>query len=122
MNTAAATAEVVYHIVETEVWQGVEATYYPLAFAEEGFVHLSFAHQVLATAQRYYADRSDLTLLAVQVSSLPEALVLENLVGGEELFPHYYGGVPRAAVIDSGPLTLSATGAFSSAVLPHVSD
>jgi len=52
----------VFYIAEAPVWQAsAHATHYvPSAFANEGFIHLSYARQVRATAARHYAGRTDL--------------------------------------------------------------
>ena len=107
----------VFHIAEARVWADRGDFYTPEAFAAEGFVHLSTAKQVLATAQRYYAGRDDLLLLAIDVSCLETELVYENLLGGTDLFPHYYAEVPCAAVIGCEPLHLHDDGQFSCTLL-----
>ena len=60
-----------------------------MTLAEVGFIHCSTRDQTEATANRFYAD----------VDQLVDApLILENTVGGAELFPHIYGPLPIAAV------------------------
>jgi len=67
--------------------------------AEEGFVHASFAEQVPGVLQRYYADLAEpLCLLRIDPELLAVPVIVENLMGGEELFPHIYGPIPVAAV------------------------
>lgn len=90
----------VFHIAELAVWQASahEMHYVPSAFANEGFIHLSYARQVRATAARYYAGRSDLLLLRMVKANLGGALRDENLVGGSELFPHLYAPLARDVV------------------------
>ncbi len=112
-----AEADLVFHIAENQDWEKPGDHYRPLAYLAEGFVHLSTKSQVLATAQRYYAGRSGLTLIAVQVSALPESLVYENLLGGDQLFPHYYAEIPRATVVATAPLLINSEGEFTCALL-----
>lgn len=106
-----------YHIAEPAQWLAVGADYVPTGLVTEGFVHLSRAEQVLDTAQRYYAGRTDLLLLTLERSALPSEIRHENLAGGTELFPHHYGVIPRSAVLRCEPLLLSESGFFSSATL-----
>lgn len=103
-----------YHIAEPERWLAAGADYVPAGLATEGFVHLSRHEQVVATAQRYYAGRDNLLLLTLVVAELPGELRYENLLGGEELFPHHYGAIPRAAVQRCEPLILAEDGRFYS--------
>lgn len=102
-----------FHLAEPNAWAArTETSYCPEAFAAEGFVHLSTAEQVLSTAQRYYAGRKDMLLLCVDVERLPLPLVYENLLGGAELFPHYYDEIPLTAVRSCEPLQLLDDGQF----------
>lgn len=110
-------AAIVFHIAEPDAWAANVPYYKPAAFEREGFVHLSTRQQVLATAQRYYAERTDLVLLVIDASALEKDVCYENLLGGEELFPHYYAVIPRTAVLRFGALVLGHDGSFSSSVL-----
>lgn len=105
-----------YHIAEPGAWTAGR-DYQPAAFAAEGFVHLSTRAQVLATAERYYAGREGLQLLAIDPAALGAALVYEAAPGAEERFPHYYGAIPAAAVVDAAPLRLQGDGGFCSRLL-----
>lgn len=87
-------------------------TYSPGTFDREGFVHCSYLHQILATANRLFAGRSDLVLLQIDSVRLSCRVVDENLEGGVELFPHVYGHVPMAAVVRVIPFPCSAGGVF----------
>lgn len=78
------------------------------ALEEEGFIHLSAAHQVAATAGRFYADvpAGDLLLLSLD----PQALAggglevrWEPAPGSGERFPHLYGPLPLEAVLLAEP-------------------
>ncbi|MCW2615434.1 MAG: hypothetical protein JWN08_2428 [Frankiales bacterium] len=70
-----------------------------------GFVHLSFAWQVEATAQRYYADLDEPPLLLRVDPRLLEVPVrVEPAAGSGEGFAHVYGPLPVTAVVDVRPL------------------
>jgi uncharacterized protein (DUF952 family) len=68
----------------------------------DGFFHLSSRAQVAETARRYYAGVADLWAVELDPSALGDALRWEPSRGGA-LFPHVYGEVPVAAVIDARP-------------------
>ena len=90
-----------YHITSArEARAAAQAgRYTPDAFNREGFIHCSYAHQVLATVNRIFRGRTDLVLLEIDPALLGCEVVDENLEGGAELFPHIYGRLPMAAVV-----------------------
>ena len=88
-------------------------TYIPDAFGREGFIHCSYAEQVIQVANRLFAGRRDLVLLEIDPQKLSCPVVDENLEGGMELFPHIYGHVPMAAVLAIHPFPCDARGRFS---------
>ena len=65
---------------------------------QEGFIHCSYAHQVEATANRFYGDLDELVLLRVDATRLTSPVVDEPPAPGAELFPHVYGPIPVGAV------------------------
>lgn len=77
----------------------------------DGFVHFSAADQVRETAERHYAGKTGLVLLAVDAEALGAALKWEVSRGGA-LFPHLYGPLPASAVRRAVPLPLGAGGRF----------
>ena len=97
-------------------------TYTPAAYAREGFIHCSYAPQVVATANRIFRGKSDLVLLEIDPSALTCRVVDENLEGGRELYPHIYGELPVTALAavhafpcgDDGRFELPATVRISS--------
>ena len=70
---------------------------------DEGFIHLSFAHQITQVANAYYAGRRDLVLLELVPGRLPGPVRVEAVPGGER-FPHLYGEIPIEAVAAVLPL------------------
>ena len=76
---------------------------------EVGFIHLSAAHQVDATAQRFYGDlpAGAVVLLMIDPQRLSAAGLKvreEPAPGTGELFPHLYGTLPLDAVLLAQPL------------------
>ena len=85
---------------------------------EEGFIHASFAQQVAATADRFYAGvEAPLVLLVVDRGRLGSSVVVEPAPGTDEVFPHVYGPIPVAAVSQVVELRRDASGRI---VLPSL--
>ena len=107
----------IFHI--TSKREAIEAArsgeYEPAAFALEGFIHCSYAHQVIATANRIFRGRRDLVVLEIDPAALDCRVVDENLEGGRELFPHIYGRLRMAAVVQVRELHCDSAGVFSDA-------
>ena len=63
----------IYHITSGEAWQHAQATgtYTPETYAEEGFIHCSYAHQVVAVANATYRGHQGLLLLGMERFQLP---------------------------------------------------
>ena len=66
---------------------------------EQGYIHLSFAHQVKSVADRFYRGMDDLVLLELDPGRLAASVVVEPGEGTDTLFPHLYGDLPVDAVI-----------------------
>lgn len=92
--------KIIYHIANKEDWQKAQktATYVCDSLQSEGFIHCSDYEQVLATAQRFFANAHNLYLLAINTEALEAKLVYENTMGGEEQFPHLYGALNLSAI------------------------
>ena len=101
--------EPLYHLAMAAEWAEASATgRYTTStrgrsLDEEGFVHCSFARQVLATADRFYGDTDDVVVLRIDPDRLSSAIVVEDLVGAGESFPHVYGPIELGAVLDATP-------------------
>ena len=69
---------------------------------QEGFIHCSFDHQLLATANRFYGDLDELVLLRIDPTLLDADVVVEPpFPGSVEHFPHVYGPIPLTAVVSA---------------------
>jgi uncharacterized protein (DUF952 family) len=88
-----------FHIVDRHVWAAAveRGEYRPASLETEGFVHFSFAHQVHATADRYY--RNVPNLFVVEIDPADVQVKVENG------FPHVYGPIPTAAAVATHALT-----------------
>jgi len=77
----------------------------------DGYIHMSTAGQVDETARRYFADKNDVHIVAVDLDSLGEALRWEPSRGGD-LFPHLYGVLTIESVIAYRPVERGIDGAI----------
>ena len=75
----------------------------------DGFIHFSTAAQVAETAAKWFAQDSDLVLVAVETGTLGTALKWEPSRGGA-LFPHLYRDLVLADVVWDKSLPLGAAG------------
>lgn len=81
-----------------------------LDLADVGFVHLAFVWQVQAVLDRFYADVSQpLLLLRVDPDLLQGPVRVEPPAGSTEGFPHLYGPLLPAAVVEVLPLAGTAS-------------
>ena len=100
----------VYKICERalwEEWQRSGVLHGAEIDLRDGFIHLSSAAQVRETAGQHFAGMADLMLIALSAGALDDKLKWEISRGGD-LFPHFYGALPLAAVIWAKPLPLNS--------------
>lgn len=108
----------IYHLASEGEWAAARTAGEPYrrstldrSLEEEGFVHLSFAGQLRATADRFYAGREGIVLLTVDPARLASPLVVEASAGpGSEEFPHVYGPIDLDAVVAVTPTPVGADG------------
>ena len=104
-----------YHLALRQEWNDArrDGVYFRStrgrSLEEVGFIHLSAAHQVEATAQRFYGDlpAGAVVLLMIDPQRLSAAglnVREEPAPGTGELFPHLYGALPLEAVLLAQPL------------------
>lgn len=74
-----------------------------LTLEQVGYVHCSHEHQWRGVRDRFYADLADdeLVLLVVDESKLSSPVVVERLDGAPDAFPHIYGPLDVAAVVET---------------------
>jgi uncharacterized protein (DUF952 family) len=92
---------VIFKIAHAADWQAAErsGTYVgSQKDCADGFIHFSTAAQLAETLRRYYADASDLLLIAVEQADLGAALKWERAPSRGEDFPHLYAPLPLSAV------------------------
>lgn len=102
------TDALIFHMCRAEEWQRAQAkgSYAgSTQDAADGFIHFSNAAQLPGSAAKHRAGQTGLVLLTVDATQLGLALKWEPSRDGQ-LFPHFYGALPVAAVIraDDAPL------------------
>ena len=86
-------------LVDPSTWKSFNAElYYPLNYDSEGFIHLSYNHQLEWAANKFYAKASGVLALEINLDSLG-AFVQEESAAGLGLFPHLHCGLPVKAVV-----------------------
>jgi uncharacterized protein (DUF952 family) len=105
----------ILHITHPEDWRKAmeQGSYTADSLASEGFIHCSTPAQIAATANRYYAGQHDLILLVIDSGRVQAEIRWENLVGGEELYPHIYGQLNLDAVTKAVEIEPDEDGYFS---------
>ena len=87
--------EFLFHLFQSD---GFEPSLSPESLETEGFVHLSNAEQLLRTANRWFAEATDLKVMVLRADQLQGHLKWEDLYERGEEFPHLYASIPRPAV------------------------
>lgn len=75
----------------------------------EGFIHCCDQHQLSGVVLRYYSEVDDVHLMIIDVDKLDAPLILENTVGGAELFPHVYGPIDASCILDIVPFGIRSS-------------
>jgi uridine phosphorylase/uncharacterized protein (DUF952 family) len=98
-----------YHLSDAN---GFEFDLTPPSLEKEGFIHLSAAHQVLRTANHWFAEALEVKILVLNVEHLKDGVKWEDSYGKGEEFPHYYGPLPEAAIEATARLKRNSEGLF----------
>ena len=104
----------IYHITTPAAWNKARQDdhYLPEGFKQEGFIHCSKMEQIVGVGERYYAGQTGLLILGINPDKLRSKLVFENLIGGDDLFPHIYGPLNLDAVESTAEFGQNASGGF----------
>lgn len=104
-------AEPLFHLALRRDWeQAQQAGEYLVStlgrtLEDEGFLHASYRHQVEGVRSRFYAEVTEpLVRLEIDPDRLDVPVVEEVPGGADEAFPHIYGPLPVAAVVEVRPV------------------
>lgn len=99
----------VYHIALLADWEASQSSgHYRIStwgktLADVGFIHCSYANQIVGTLRRFYSNCTEaLVLLEINTADLGSSVVAEKV--GLDVFPHLYGPLPVAAVYQVTPM------------------
>ncbi len=94
-----------YKILTADQWDQFQSvgifTGAPVDLAD-GYIHMSTADQLDETLAKHFAGQTDVVIATIDLTQLGDALKWEVSRGGS-LFPHYYGALPMAAVVEAKP-------------------
>lgn len=79
----------------------------------DGFVHCSLIEQLVEVADAFFEGQEDLVVLEIAPAAIESLIRTENLLGGDELFPHVYGEIPWTSVRAVHELPLTDRGQFT---------
>lgn len=105
----------IYRIADLTDWEAAQQSGFFASpdLVAEGFIHASELYQVEATANRYYAGRTDIVLLELDESELWVATVpvkREYAEARNDYFPHIFAPIPLAAVVRVLPFQTNSEG------------
>jgi uncharacterized protein (DUF952 family) len=107
----------IFKIVPRGEWQSESGDYLGSAHDRaDGFLHFSTLPQLGETLKRYYIDRDDLILVAVDAAALGARLKWEYSPSRGEKFPHLYSSLSCNAIKWARPLLKDKQGNF---ILPQ---
>lgn len=93
---------IIYHVTTKKEWESALADggYIAPSLATEGFIHCSQEQQVNGVLERYFKGQSNLVKLTIDTDKLTSRYLLERSPSINEDFPHIYGPINIAAVIE----------------------
>lgn len=105
---------IIFHITSREAWEAstLVGEYRTPALPREKFIHCSTADQILIPANALYKGAEGLVLLVIDSERLTADLIYEDCYETDMEFPHIYGPINLAAVIDVVDFPCSADGTF----------
>jgi len=114
MTSSLMTENSIFHITTSSEWATAKSAgeYAPRDYEGDGFIHCSYAHQLISVANSMFHGQSGLVLLEIDRAAVGSEVVDENLSGGSELFPHIYGRLQPVAVIRIHNFPSKEDGAF----------
>lgn len=105
---------IIFHLLPVATWQAQDKTapYQAETLATEGFIHCTReAERLVAVANRFYRQiPGEFVILCVETERLQAELRWEMADG--HLFPHIYGPIPQAAIVDVKTFPRNPQGQF----------
>jgi uncharacterized protein (DUF952 family) len=106
-------APLTFHLTPADWWEASDPTAALAApsLETEGFVHCTIgSEEVVATANRHYrADPRPFVVLTLDLERLTAPVRIER---PGRIYPHVYGPLDRAAIVDVRPMPRAVDGTF----------
>ena len=99
----------IFHLALPDEWADAQAvgeytvSTRGVTLEQEGFIHCSLPEQVEPVRRAYYADVDELLLLTIDTDLLTSPWRFDEVPEAGS-FPHVYGPIALAAVVDVAPL------------------
>ena len=92
----------IYHITKYATWLDAKnlTSYENESLLKVGFIHCCLFRQIDFVLNNWFVEKEDLVILKIDTDKLISPVVMENLEGKNELFPHIYGPINTSAIID----------------------
>jgi len=92
---------IIYHVVAVSDWQlqKVSDFYEHPSLVSEGFIHCCTEAQIEGVLDRYFDGVHDLLLLSIDLDLVVSDVLFEVATEGEK-YPHVYGSVEKAAIVN----------------------
>jgi uncharacterized protein (DUF952 family) len=102
-----------FHLVPAPDWAAAATAdpYRAASLDDEGFIHCTDgSRELVATANRHYrGDPRPFVVLAVDLDRVTARWSVEDPAG---IYPHVYGPIDRAAIMDVAPIERDPAGRF----------
>jgi uncharacterized protein (DUF952 family) len=103
-----------FHLVPRDVWLVADpaAAYAAGSLATEGFIHCTDgADELIRTANRHYRDDPrEFLVLKVDLDAAGSAWRMDD---ARQVYPHVFGPIDRAAILEVAPLARDRAGTFT---------
>jgi len=104
----------ILHIATQSAWRDAQqaGSYTGDTLTTDGFIHCALPKQVIAVANTLFHGRKDLLLLHIDANRVQADIRYEDLYDSGEDYPHIYGPLNLAAVIEVVAFVPGADGKF----------
>jgi uncharacterized protein (DUF952 family) len=95
----------VYHFADPLAWKHAQNSgiYAPDGLSSEGFIHAATREQIEGVVDRHLRGHGPRIRLTLDCLALSDILQWEWSNASGDLYPHVFGPIPLAAVVESAP-------------------
>jgi uncharacterized protein (DUF952 family) len=90
------------HVTTAAAWEntGESGRYFPPGYEAEGFIHCCHRSQLETVLGNHFSSQDEVLLLTLNPGLVTDEIRYETAANGDD-YPHIYGSIPSAAVIES---------------------